>query len=235
MVSLTSSPLNPIEGIPGKASVPGMEIAKCPKLPTPLRVDITTGAFPNDGKKNFDDGNGLQPLVYPFIGRKQAQVEMQDFERLRPNQFLNDNLIGLYNRFLEDHFYRRKERAQVYFFNTYFYAALTDCPDKEHIAFDRVKKWTKNVNIFSYDYVVVPINQSVHWYGAIICNLPSLQEISKTVPESKDKANPYNHHQKTKLQKPVIITFDSLNRDCSGTVRNLCQYLAEEAKSKKSN
>ena len=102
------------------------------------------------------------------------------------------------------------------------YTALTNCPNKEHIAFDHVNKWTKNVDIFSYDYVVVPINQSVHWYAAIICNLPSLQE--KMDPGLKD-SKPYD--------SPVIITFDSLNRDCLSTVRNLRQYLAEEAKSRK--
>lgn len=220
------------DGVSGQASVPGMEKNKFPKLLNSLQVDIT-GASPDDAHKNHDDCNGLQPLVYPFAGRKQAQVEAQDFERLHPNQFLNDNLISLYNRFLEDHLYRRKERARVFFFNTYFYTALTNCAQRETIVFDRVKKWTRNVDIFSYDYVVVPINQSMHWYAAIICNLPSLQEVSKTASGSKDKSKSYNDHQNAKLQEPVIITFDSLNKDRLSTVRNLRQYLSEEAKSKK--
>lgn len=234
MISLgdAASPLVSIDDVSGQASVPGMEKNKFPKLLSSLQFDIT-GAFPDDAPKNHDDCNGLQPIVYPFVGRKQAQVEVQDFERLHPDQFLNDNLIGLYNRFLEDHLYRRKERARVFFFNTYFYTTLTNCARKETIIFDRVKKWTRNVDIFSYDYVVVPTNQSIHWYAAIICNLPSLQEVSKMASGSKDKSKSYNDHQNTKLQEPAIITFDSLNRDQLGTVRNLRQYLSEEAKSKK--
>ena len=27
----------------------------------------------------------------------------------------------------------------------------------------RVKRWTKNVNIFDKDFVIVPINESSHW------------------------------------------------------------------------
>lgn len=33
----------------------------------------------------------------------------------------------------------------------------------------RVKKWTKNVNLFEKDFVVVPINENAHWFLAIIC------------------------------------------------------------------
>jgi hypothetical protein len=33
----------------------------------------------------------------------------------------------------------------------------------------RVKNWTRNINIFEKDFVVIPINKSAHWYLAIIC------------------------------------------------------------------
>ena len=33
----------------------------------------------------------------------------------------------------------------------------------------RVKKWTKEVNIFDKDFLIVPINKKYHWYLAIIC------------------------------------------------------------------
>ena len=32
-----------------------------------------------------------------------------------------------------------------------------------------VKKWTKNVNIFDKDFIVVPINDCDHWFVVIIC------------------------------------------------------------------
>ena len=34
---------------------------------------------------------------------------------------------------------------------------------------DRVKRWTRKVNIFEKDFVVVPINENYHWYLCIIC------------------------------------------------------------------
>lgn len=33
----------------------------------------------------------------------------------------------------------------------------------------RVKTWTKNIDLFKKDFVVVPINENCHWFLAIIC------------------------------------------------------------------
>jgi Ulp1 family protease len=127
--------------------------------------------------------NGLdRPLVYPRFGKKKAEVDGQDLERLRDNEFLNDNLIGFYIRFLEDHLERNNKEVskRVYFFNSYFFATLTNLPrGKQGINYEGVQKWTRYVDIFSYDYIVVPINEAAHWYVAIICNLPKLPGIAK--------------------------------------------------------
>ena len=35
--------------------------------------------------------------------------------------------------------------------------------------FERVKRWTKKVNIFEKDFIVVPICEHSHWFVAVIC------------------------------------------------------------------
>ncbi|CAI7678151.1 unnamed protein product [Penicillium discolor] len=118
-----------------------------------------------------------KPLVYPRNGKKKAEVTLGDRERLLRDDFLNDNLIALYMRFLQDHLERTNKEAakRIYFFNTYLFATLTNTPRADRgINYGGVEKWTRNVDLFSYDYIVVPINESAHWYVAIICNLPSL-------------------------------------------------------------
>lgn len=118
-----------------------------------------------------------QPLVYPKIGKKRAEVEFRDLERLDDNELLNDNLIGFFLRFLEQELQRtRPETAgKIYFFNTYFFATLTNpAKTKKKINYDGVKKWTRGVNLFEHDFVIVPINENAHWYVAIICNLPKV-------------------------------------------------------------
>ncbi|KAJ5832004.1 Peptidase C48 SUMO/Sentrin/Ubl1 [Penicillium riverlandense] len=117
------------------------------------------------------------PLVYPKAGKKKAEVCVEDRDRLREGEFLNDNLIGFYIRFLQDHLERTNKRAaeKIYFFNSYFHATITNTPrGAREINYSGVEKWTRSVDLFAYDYIVVPINENAHWYVAIICNLPSL-------------------------------------------------------------
>lgn len=38
--------------------------------------------------------------------------------------------------------------------------------EKRH---SRVKTWTKNINLFEKDFIVIPINENAHWFLAIIC------------------------------------------------------------------
>lgn len=90
---------------------------------------------------------------------------------------MNDNLIGFYFRFLEHHveLTRPQLAKRIYFFNSYFFNTLTNTTKgKRGINYDGVKKWTRTVNIYDCDYVVIPINENAHWYMAIICNLPHL-------------------------------------------------------------
>ncbi|PYI07994.1 cysteine proteinase [Aspergillus sclerotiicarbonarius CBS 121057] len=130
-----------------------------------------------------------KPLVYPLVGKKKAEVDVYDLDRLRENEFLNDNLIGFYIRFLQEHLDRTNQEVakKVYFFNSFFHDTLMKVPrGKRGINYEGVQKWTRTVDIFSHDYVVVPINESAHWYVAIICNLPSLQGIAEESPAPRE-------------------------------------------------
>ena len=144
-----------------------------------------------------------KPLTYPRTGKKKVTIEWSDLERLDEGEFLNDNLIGFYLRFLEQTFEEKRPNLanKVYFFNTYFYATLMNAhKPKRSFNYKGVQKWTKSVDIFTYDYIVVPINENSHWYLAIICNLPQLDRVvmpeeassSQTRIESPGMAEEHN-------------------------------------------
>ncbi|XP_043749121.1 sentrin-specific protease 7 isoform X3 [Cervus elaphus] len=51
----------------------------------------------------------------------------------------------------------------------------------------RVRTWTRHINIFNKDYIFVPVNESSHWYLAVIC-FPWLEEVvyedfPQTIPQ----------------------------------------------------
>jgi len=156
-------------------------------------------------EKRYSKIHGLgspwpKPLVFPQAGKRKSTVEFEDLQRLDEGEFLNDNLMGFYLRYLEYQLEQNHpELAQkIYFFNTYFFASLTNTPrGKKGVNYEAVQKWTRTVDIFAFDYVVVPINESAHWYVAIICNLPALDrnleaedetDLQATVNVSSDNA-----------------------------------------------
>lgn len=65
---------------------------------------------------------------------------------------------------------------KIHIFSSFFYRRLssekmTKTKDSESkTGYDLVKTWTRKVDIFAKDFVVVPINESLHWYLAIICH-----------------------------------------------------------------
>ncbi|KAL8681367.1 MAG: hypothetical protein Q9186_002510 [Xanthomendoza sp. 1 TL-2023] len=119
-----------------------------------------------------------KPLVYPKVGKKRTTVDWKDLERLDEGEFLNDNLIAFYLRYLE---YQAEQAdptlsRKVYMFNSFFYDKLTSTKaGNKGINYDAVERWTRGIDIFTFDFVVVPVNESAHWYVAIICNLPALK------------------------------------------------------------
>ena len=153
-------------------------------------------------KEKYSVKHGLgdpwkKPLTYPKVGKKKTTVEWSDLERLDEGEFLNDNLISFYLRYLEQRLEEeRPELAKrVYFFNTFFFATLTSAhKGRKQFNYEGVQKWTRSVDLFTYDYIVVPINEQAHWYLAIICNLPALDrdlampEESASSPIEEDNA-----------------------------------------------
>ncbi|KPM35208.1 hypothetical protein AK830_g11364 [Neonectria ditissima] len=113
-------------------------------------------------------------LVYPATGKDRATVDRDDILRLDEGEFLNDNLISFYFRYLQVGLQRERPEIlqKVHFFNTFFFAKLRST--RGNINYDGVKSWTARVDLLSYKYIVVPVNENMHWYLAIIYNAPRM-------------------------------------------------------------
>jgi len=115
-------------------------------------------------------------------------------------------------------------KKSFYIFNSYFYRTLVD------FDYAKVKNWTKDVNIFEYDYILIPINHGYakgvdslefqdfsssnstlsllanryHWRLAVVCNCKNLSKKTKLAPS----------------EAPLIILFDSLKKN-----RTICSEI----------
>ena len=166
-----------------------------------------------------------KPLVYPKDGKKKSTVEWTDLDRLGEGEFFNDTLISFYLRYLEHKLEERNAETakKVYLFNSFFYASLTKPQKgKKGINYEAVQKWTRGVDIFNCDYVIVPINESLHWYFAVICNLPALhrdfsnldeERFSSPLPDTSSLPRQRHEHE------PSCLSLDtaSLHADDSAT------------------
>ncbi|KAF5505663.1 Ubiquitin-like-specific protease 2 [Colletotrichum siamense] len=142
-------------------------------------------------KKIWDDD---KPLLYPEFGKHKATVIRDDILRLDEGQFMNDNLIWFYMKYLQVKLEKENKQThdRIYFMNTYFYPKLTEKSGRG-INYEGVRSWTTKVDLFSYDYIVVPVNEQAHWYLAIICHPSKLikaqevQEVDKEPPQVAQK------------------------------------------------
>ncbi|KAK6432214.1 hypothetical protein LTR95_011615, partial [Oleoguttula sp. CCFEE 5521] len=151
------------------------------------------------------------PVLYPSDGLRKVTVDFGDIERLDEGEFLNDNLVGYALRRIEEEM-GPANKTEVHFFNSFFFTSLMNKNGKKIFNYDAVKKWTKNKDLFTLPYVVVPINDNLHWYVAIICNLPSLA--GQQAEEAVDNASPrvpveYSEEVERSLAEPGTIIQDS--------------------------
>lgn len=100
------------------------------------------------------------PLLFPFHGPKRTNVDHEDLKRLQKKEFLNDNIINFYLRYLEEQLKAKNPSLadEFHFFNTFFYERLTMKGDKAR-NLDGVLKWTAKTDLFKKSYVIVPINE----------------------------------------------------------------------------
>jgi hypothetical protein len=83
---------------------------------------------------------------------------------------VNDTIIELGLSLLHEKIRQQNPAlaAQIHIFSSFFYKRLTENKDKA-AGFESVRKWAKT-NVFEKKYLVVPINEHLHWYLAIVVN-----------------------------------------------------------------
>ncbi|KAK7690319.1 hypothetical protein QCA50_006976 [Cerrena zonata] len=151
-----------------------------PRL-TRARQKEIRGPEPESDRRSPDADKLI--LVYPFSGTGAVNINKGDLRRLRPGEYLNDTLIefGL-KLWLEGVRQDNPTLAdQIHVFNSFFYKKIS-VRNKEQ-GYQSVRKWTSKIDLFTKKYIIVPINERVHWYLAVICN----PEYVLVEPPAKEK------------------------------------------------
>ncbi|XP_032580758.1 protein HBT1 [Drosophila sechellia] len=183
-----------------------------------------------EGRLSVDENPTL--FTYPPTGTGGLSITIKDFMCLKEGSYLNDIIIDFYLRWLKNNIIPEGQRDGTHIFSTFFYKRLTTdtSPNKKKTPVaqrrhERVKKWTRNVNIFEKDFIIIPFNDQSHWILAIIC-FPYLT--SSVVNDDVQTPG-----EDIPIKQPLILIFDSLadskrNRDMA----ILRDYLNFEYKAK---
>ncbi|XP_045760698.1 sentrin-specific protease 1-like isoform X2 [Maniola jurtina] len=109
-------------------------------------------------KKAIGPGPAGQLLVEKF----NLRIHRRDLQTLAGLNWLNDEVINFYMNLLMQRSEERKDLPRVYATNTFFYPKLMQTGQAG------LKRWTRKVDIFAHDLMVVPVHLGVHWCLSLI-------------------------------------------------------------------
>ncbi|KAJ3405519.1 hypothetical protein HDV05_006534, partial [Chytridiales sp. JEL 0842] len=173
-------------------------------------------------------------LVYPQKGKSSVTIYRDDMRRLNDGEFLNDTLIEFFLKYISIELCPERDE-KFYIFSTFFYQQLTQKDDtakyskpSPETAYNRVRRWTKGVDIFAKELIFVPINEHMHWYLAVIVNPAAFlkKKESDTIEDLTDDTSPSSDTQ------CEILIFDSLTGKHPSVSKTLSSYLRHEAMDK---
>ncbi|KAK9071066.1 hypothetical protein SSX86_009634 [Deinandra increscens subsp. villosa] len=152
-------------------------------------------------------------------------ISKRDFQLLQPEKFINDTIVDFYIEYLKK---ITPSDARVHFFNSFFFRKLADFDENQSRsvdskeAFQRVRKWTKKVNIFQKDYIFIPVNFRLHWSLIIICHPGEVVDFTDDELEISSKV-------------PCILHLDSIKGSHRGLEQCIKCYVWEEWKERNNN
>ncbi|XP_031263904.1 probable ubiquitin-like-specific protease 2A isoform X2 [Pistacia vera] len=175
----------------------------------------------------FEFNECFEDVIYPKGDPDAVVISRRDVELLQPETFINDTIIDFYIQYLKKKL-QPEERHRFHFFNSFFFRKLAGL-DKDpssacegKAAFQRVRKWTKNVNLYEKDYVFIPVNYSLHWSLIVICHPGEVAYFKDDEIEKSTKV-------------PCILHMDSIKGSHRGLKDLVQSYLSEEWKEKHNN
>uniref|UniRef100_A0A3Q3WJ15 Ubiquitin-like protease family profile domain-containing protein n=1 Tax=Mola mola TaxID=94237 RepID=A0A3Q3WJ15_MOLML len=127
---------------------------------------------------------GCCSSTYPAAPCKgRITVAKEDLACLGDGEFLNDVIIDFYLKYLLLEGVGGLVAERSHIFSSFFYKQLTlltvcfSVPlSDRHTRHQRVKTWTRHVDIFTKDFLFVPVNQEAHWFLVVIC-FPGLEDV----------------------------------------------------------
>ena len=146
-------------------------------------------------EKSTNSFSSMPQVLYTYkMGKSAISITKEDVKCLRPDEFLNDTIIDFFCNYLLDKHLSPEQRETVHVFSSFFYKTYTQVKSASRYSstssspstadagsktivnhqikyrrHDKVKNWTKNVDLFKKDFIFIPVNEDWHWFLVVIC------------------------------------------------------------------
>ncbi|XP_008181075.1 sentrin-specific protease 6-like [Acyrthosiphon pisum] len=171
------------------------------------------------------------------IDGRNCIIRIYDYRMFEKGMLMNDALIEFYLSYMHSKV-SDEDKDKAYIFSTHFYSTLTNLGNMSAIdpsvsraknRHDKVKKWTKNLDVFKKDFIFVPVNKYKHWFLEVICfpYLSGKVNIQNGIP-SNEPDNDTGRYKVPRLPRildsmklirmPCILIFDSYSRGTQSAV-----------------
>ncbi|KAL0895198.1 hypothetical protein ABMA27_013639 [Loxostege sticticalis] len=105
---------------------------------------------------------GPGPPGQLLVEKFNLRIHRRDLQTLCGLNWLNDEVINFYMNLLMQRAGERPQLPRVYAANTFFYPKLMQAGQAG------LRRWTRKVDIFAHDLMVVPVHLGVHWCLSIV-------------------------------------------------------------------
>ncbi|XP_006522752.1 sentrin-specific protease 2 isoform X3 [Mus musculus] len=159
--------------------------------------EFTEHRLIQDMEKEISNALGHGPPDEILSSAFKLRITRGDIQTLKNYHWLNDEVINFYMNLLVE---RSKKQGYpaLHAFSTFFY------PKLKSGGYQAVKRWTKGVNLFEQELVLVPIHRKVHWSLVVM-----------------------------DLRKKCLKYLDSMGQKGHRICEILLQYLQDESKTKR--
>ncbi|KFO33189.1 Sentrin-specific protease 2 [Fukomys damarensis] len=150
-----------------------------------------------DMEREISNALGHGPQDEILSSAFKLRITRGDIQTLKNYHWLNDEVINFYMNLLVE---RNKKQGYpaLHAFSTFFY------PKLKSGGYQAVKRWTKGVNLFEQELILVPIHRKVHWSLVVM-----------------------------DLRKKCLKYLDSMGQKGHRICEILLQYLQDESKTKR--
>ncbi|XP_015726576.1 sentrin-specific protease 2 isoform X2 [Coturnix japonica] len=162
------------------------------KFPRPKKREIfppLTEAMEREIMAALGEGKGEEIMSSAF----RLSLTRDDIHTLNELCWLNDEVVNFYMNLLVERG-KKDDYPTVYAFSTFFY------PKLDSDGYRAVRRWTRNVNLFNQDIILIPIHLRSHWTLVVV-----------------------------DVRKKTITYFDSFGKKGNKICETVLQYLQEES------